>query len=238
MQVLEALSRRPFAVVGHRGAAGLRTENTIASVREAIRLGVDAVEVDVRSTADGALVVHHDEDLRRLFNVPRKVRELTLSEIRSLRAGEEGVPTLQEVMSEVSGKVGLLVEVKEPQDAPAVVRAIKEEGASEWAAVISFHPEAVGEASRAGLISGLIYSRPPGEIVQAHRLGARLVLPIHTLATASAVGLAHRMRLKVVAWTVNQPNQALELSTRGVDAIATDRPDLILRVRRQAPGVV
>ena len=234
MQVLEALSRRPFAVVGHRGAAGLRTENTIGSIREAMRLGVDAVEVDVRSTADGVLVVHHDEDLRRLFNVPRKVRELTLSEIRAVRAGEEGVPTLHEAISEVSGRVGLLVEVKEPQDAPAVVRTIRDEGASDWAAVISFHPDAVAEASRAGLVSGLIYSRPPGEIVQAHRLGARLVLPIHTLATAAAVGLAHRMRLKVVAWTVNQPNQALELSTRGVDSIATDRPDLILRARRQA----
>ncbi len=234
MKVLEYLSRRPFSVVGHRGASGVRTENTIGSIREAIRLGVDAVEVDVRSTADGALVVHHDEDLRRLFNINRKVRELTLSEIKSLKLGDESVPTLQEVLSEVSGKVGLLVEVKESQDAEAVIGEVKSEGANDWAAVISFHPEAVAAAARAGLAAGLIYSRPPGSVVEAHRIGARLVLPLYSLATASAVGLAHRMRLKVVAWTVNQPNLALELSARGVDAIATDRPDLVLRARRQA----
>ena len=237
MHVLDALSRRPFAVVGHRGAAGLKTENTLGSVREAIKVGVDAVEVDVRSTADGVLVVHHDEDLRRLFNVNKRVREVTFSELRSLKLGDEFVPTLQEVISEVSGRVGLLVEVKEPQDAGKVVDTIKAEGAAEWAAVISFHADAVAAAARAGLVSGLIYSRPPGSIVEAHRIGAKIVLPVYGLATAPAVGLAHRLRLKVVAWTVNDANLALELSARGVDAIATDRPDVILRARRQAGPV-
>ncbi len=231
-EIMEALSRKPFAIVGHRGSSASLPENTVAAVRSAVEAGADVVEVDVRRTADNAIVTFHDEDLSRLLGVNRKVREVTLSELRGYRINGEPIPTLEEVISTVDGKAGLFVEVKDPEDTGAVIDEVKSKGASSWTALISFYPEAVRTAASAGLVAGLIYMRPPGQVIEAHRIGARLVLPIHGLATAAAVGLAHRMRLKVVAWTVNDPKVATELVNRGVDAIATDDPAVMVRLRR------
>jgi len=219
------------AVVGHRGAAGLEPENTLRSVKRALELGVDAVEVDVRLSADGALVVIHDETVDRTTNGSGRVDEMTLDELRSLDAGKgERIPLLEEVLEEVRGRALLYVELKVPEAARPAARLVEEAGMSDEVLFISFLDEALA-ALPAGMHRGLIYFKPPGRILEAKKAGCEAVLPYYRLATEKAVRFAKRLRLHVTAWTVDDPAQARSLWARGVDAVATNRPDLIVPLR-------
>ncbi|MEM3426627.1 MAG: glycerophosphodiester phosphodiesterase family protein, partial [Thermoproteota archaeon] len=97
--------------IGHRGARFYEPENTLRSFRKALELGVDAVELDVRRTRDGELVVIHDAEVDRTTNGKGLVRELTLEEIRRLDAGKgEKIPTLEEALDFLDGRVKILIE--------------------------------------------------------------------------------------------------------------------------------
>ncbi|HDI31391.1 MAG TPA: glycerophosphodiester phosphodiesterase, partial [Thermofilum sp.] len=86
-------------VIGHRGMRFVEPENTLRAIERALRCGVDAVEVDVRMTKDGRLVLMHDETVDRTTDGEGRVRDLTFNEIRRLDAGKgERVPTLEEVL--------------------------------------------------------------------------------------------------------------------------------------------
>ena len=233
-RVLEALSRKPFAVVGHRCAAGEAVENTVGALRRALEAGVDLVEVDVQVTADGVPVVLHDDNLSRVAGINLDVRRASWSEVSRVELpGGERVPRLDELLSEASGRVPVLVEVKHPEDTEVVLKTLRDY--LEWVAVISFHDQALAAASRLvpGIATGLIYARPPGRVLDAKRLGCRIVLPKYTLATEKAVALAHKLKLKVVAWTVNDEPTATRLARLGVDAVATDYPSKMVKLRER-----
>jgi Glycerophosphoryl diester phosphodiesterase len=217
MDLLELLRRR--VVVGHRGYPRRELENTLPSIEAAISHGADVVEVDVQVTADGVPVLSHDETLERTFGVSLNVRTATLAEVKKVEKGRYKVPTLQEALEVAAGRVGMFIEIKHPEDAPRVVKVIREMGAERWTAVISFHEEALAGVD---LYKGLVYAKPPGRVADAKKLGCHLVLPHFRLATEKAIAFAHRLGLAVVAWTVNDEATAARLWSAGVDGIATD----------------
>jgi len=223
-----------FFVVAHRGASGHEPENTLRAVRRAIEIGADVVEVDVRVSKDGALVVIHDDTVDRTTSGRGKVRDMTAAELRSLDAGKgERIPLLEEVLDEVKGRVALFLELKELEAAAPALRLVKERGMLDQVLFISFDPETLSAVKGAEPAShaGLIYVKPEGGIVEAKRLGCEFVLPYYRLATEKAVAFAHRMKLLVVAWTVDDPALAAELKGRGVDGVASNYPDRILPLR-------
>lgn len=223
--VIEALSRGK-ALVGHRGIPSKELENTLQSVERAMQAGADIVEVDIQKTRDGVLVLSHDESLERTFGESINIRQASWEEISKVRKDQYRVARLEEVLELVGGKVGLFLEIKHPEDCLAVAKLIEEKRAKDWTALISFHIEPLEEV-KGRLITGLVYSKPPGMIPEAKKSGCSIVLPKYMLATQKAVDFAHKLRLFVVAWTVNDPNKALELFDRGVDGIATDDLDAI-----------
>jgi len=111
-------------IVAHRGASAERPENTLASTQRAIDVGATAVEVDVRTTKDGQLVLRHDATLDRTTNGKGLIGEKTLAEVRQLDAGswfdakyrDERVPTLTEVLVLCRGKIDVLLDLKESGD--------------------------------------------------------------------------------------------------------------------------
>lgn len=223
-------------MVGHRGARGLAPENTLAALRKAIDAGADIAEFDLQVTSDGAVVASHDPVLRGTDGRAVDVRSASLAEVKSVDlGGGETPPTLEEIIEEARGRVLLFLEVKEPGDTGKIIEVLKRENAVDMAALISFHDEALYTARQLepGLPTGIIYFRPPGRILDCRKLGCRIVLPRYPLATAKAVSLAHRLGLRVVAWTVNEEHWALELAKRGVDGIATDYPDMAVAARRR-----
>ena len=114
-------------LTGHRGAAELEPENTRLSIQKAIDLGVDQVEIDVHLTRDQHLVVIHDATVDRTTNGQGAVADFTLEEVKRLDAGKgERIPTLQEVIDLVRGKVVLQIELKGPDTAEPVVRTVEQ----------------------------------------------------------------------------------------------------------------
>ena len=125
--VLIAPGRRtmkPFKSISyaHRGLHdGEKPENSLAAFKAAVDAGF-GIELDVRLSSDGKLVVFHDDTLERMVGIRKRVDELTVSELSALRLGDsnEGIPTFDEVLKLVDGKVPLLVEIKEDKGNSAV----------------------------------------------------------------------------------------------------------------------
>lgn len=229
--LIEAFSRKPFAVVGHRGSRGTAPENTLLGLSHAIEAGADIAEFDAQLTADGVPVASHDPVITADSGEVVDIRGVTYAELSKFTVSGEKIPTIEEVVESARGKIALFIEVKDPHDAGTITSLIKDLQAEAFVAVISFHKEAAAIAARDGLWAGIIYFRPPGAIIDAKKLGCRLVLPRYPLATRKAVAFAHRLGLKVIAWNVNEKDLMKELASRGVDAIATDYPELGVKVR-------
>lgn len=145
-------------IVAHRGASDEAPENTREAVEAAWKAGADAVEVDVRLTADGKLAVIHDEDAKRTTGTGAVVAKSTLEDLRKLDAGSwkgprwKGcrIPTLEEVLATVPRGKRLFVEVKCGAEAvPELARVLRESGrAPREAVVIGFDPETMAAARR------------------------------------------------------------------------------------------
>ena len=117
-----AASKDGFVIIAHRANMPGMPENTISAIRQCVAAGVDMIELDLRITGDGRLVILHDSTVQRTTDGTGSVRSLTLEQIRSLDAGSwccpghsnEKVPTLEEALAEISGSgVGLVLDVKD-----------------------------------------------------------------------------------------------------------------------------
>jgi glycerophosphoryl diester phosphodiesterase len=236
MNIRDILKKKPFFIVGHRGAKGRKPENTLTAIEYGIKSGADIVEVDVRRTKDNKLILLHDPDFKRVSGKDLKPSQLTLSQIKeNISIYGEPVATLEEALKLINGKTGLFIEIKEPETTEDILELILKNKALEWTAVISFYDEPLEKAKKLlpGITTGLIYMKPPGRIFDAKNLGSDLVLPFYKIATQKANALAHKLHLKVVVWTVNDEKTALKVLEKNVDGIATDYPDLLADLRKK-----
>jgi glycerophosphoryl diester phosphodiesterase len=126
-------------IIGHRGAAALEPENTLLSIKRAMDIGVDAVEIDVHLSKDKDLVVIHDATVDRTTNGKGPVSSYTVQEIKRLDAGKgETIPTLQEVIDLIDKRVLLIIELKEEGTERSVVDLVVRNNLFDKACVISF----------------------------------------------------------------------------------------------------
>lgn len=223
-------------VTGHRGAAGLEPENTIRSFKRALELGVDQVELDVHLTKDRRLAVIHDTTVDRTTNGHGHVGDLTLEEIRKLDAGKgERVPTLQEAIDVVRGRAILQIELKGLGVEEAVVKTVEENRIVDEVILTSFRHYMVKRAKTLNprLSTGVLFLCIP---MDAPRLaidaGAEGLHANVNYIDAHLVEDGHRYGLKVRAWNTDDPEQMRWLLGLGVDAIGSDRPDILLDVVR------
>jgi glycerophosphoryl diester phosphodiesterase len=220
--------------IGHRGATGLEPENTLPSSAARRKERADALELDLRVTRDGHLVVLHDPTVDRTTNGAGPVHELTLAEIQRLDAGlGERVPTFVEVLESIT--LPIHAELKVVEAAELLARGILEESAAGRVTPISFDPEALRRVKRAlpDQPVGLILSGAPSDAAErALSLDADLVSLEAEHLDAEAVERCRRADLKVTAWTVNEPEQMRRVMESGVDGIATARPDLLAGVTK------
>jgi len=225
-------------VVGHRGAAALEPENTLRSFRRAIELGVDYVECDVRLTKDRRLVVMHDETVDRTTNGRGTVRELTFDEVRALDAGKgERVPTLEEVLETVRGKVLLQIELKGPRTAAPTIGTVRTMGMTREVMFVSFDLGRLRQVKRAdpSLPTASLFGRPGSAACpRSIAVGADAISVFYKNLTWGLVEEAHRLGLKVAAWSPDEGAEWRAMIALGVDALATNRPDgLVAMLRRE-----
>jgi glycerophosphoryl diester phosphodiesterase len=246
-----ALSRLGFPViVAHRGASSTRPENTLESFEEAISLGAQIVELDVRLSRDGVPVVMHDAVVDRTTDGTGFVHELTAEELTSLRVGSEAtVPTFADVLDAVNRRAALAIEIKnipgdaayDPTGEPIVeaVHAQLERSAFDGVAlVISFNPSSI-EASKA-----LARDVPTGflttDLVDPREALAYAVSKEHDMvlpgtrasipAGESFPAEVHAAGLRVGTWTVDDAETLRMLLERGFDAVASNDPAMALEV--------
>lgn len=216
--------------IGHRGAKAYEPENTLRSFKYAIDLGVDAVELDVRKTKDNELVVIHNADVDKTTDGKGSVNELTLEEIKKLVTDKgEQVPTLEEVLDLVGKQVKVLVEIKETGIEEQVLGLIREKELTDNVIVISFHEDALRKVREMDdkVATGLLYVRHKNPIQTALDLKAEYLLSLYQFTHSTNIRKAHENGLKVIVWTINRKEEVAEYKNKGVDGIASDRPDIL-----------
>jgi glycerophosphoryl diester phosphodiesterase len=243
MKWLLSSGRRPY-IIGHRGALDCAPENTMASFREGLAQGADLIELDVQMSADGQLVVIHDQTLERTTNGRGLVADTPLAELRALDAGSwfspefagERVLALSEVLAWIKGKAGLVVEIK---NGPIfyegieqkIVEALKQYEMLEQAMVISFdHPclyriKEICPELNTGL---LVVSRLLDPVTTAGDVGAAAIVALWTMVTKADVEVCHGAGLAVCTWGRN-PDYEYLLSI-SVDALSADHPAALLEL--------
>jgi glycerophosphoryl diester phosphodiesterase len=225
-------------VTSHRGAGSLEPENTLRAIRRAIALGVDQIEIDVQLTKDGHLILMHDPAVDRTTNGSGKIAELTCAEIRQLDAGNgERVPTLDEALALVNGKVILQIELKGQGTAQPTVSAVINAGREDYVVLTSFIHQELENAHRLNprLQLGALWGRLPVDVMQQTKQLAAGALHIwHEFVDQHLVTEAHTQGLLVRAWNTSKEEDMRRLITLGVDAIGSDRPDVLIDVCRQA----
>ena len=162
--------------IGHRGARAYAPENTLASFKKAMEIGVDAVELDVRKTKDNQLVVIHDADVKRTTNSEGLVSELTLKEIKSFSADGEKIPTLDETLDFLDKKVKVFIELKETGIEEQTLSIVHAKGLEKNVVIISFLEEALKKVreSDKDIETGLIYAKHKNPIKAALRIEGEL----------------------------------------------------------------
>jgi glycerophosphoryl diester phosphodiesterase len=217
--------------VGHRGAKAYEPENTLSSFKRAIELGVDAVELDVRKTKDNEIVVIHNSDVNKTTDGSGSVSDFTLEEIKKfVTENGEHIPTLEEALDFVGKRVKVLVELKETGIEENVLGLIRQKGLMENVIILSFHEEALRKVRELNddVSTGLIYVRHKNPIQAALELKADYLLPLYRFTHSANVRKAHENGLKVIVWTINKKEEVAEYRKKGVDGIASDRPDILL----------
>jgi glycerophosphoryl diester phosphodiesterase len=201
-----------------------------------MELGVDQIEIDAQLTRDGRVILMHDPAVDRTTNGHGKVEDLTLAEIRQLDAGlGEHVPTLQEVLGLTRGKVILQIELKAAGTAPAVVQAVEAAGLEQEVILTSFVHQWLTEVHSLNprISTGALWGRLPVDVVhRAQGLGVQAVHIWHEWIDHKLVTEAHARGLLVRAWNANTEEEMRRLIALEVDAIGSDRPDVLLAVCR------
>ncbi len=217
--------------IGHRGAAGHAPENTLAAVRKGIALGVDFVEIDIRRTADGRLVVLHDATVNRTTDGKGRIESLYFKDLERLDAGNgEHIPTLAEVLTAATGKTGLMVELKvrgTAQQAVETVRETRFKGPVIYASF--FHDELthIRKADPDASLMVLFGSLSRASVSRAIKYGSSFVGLPHNKATGPRVNSFHRAGLRIFVYTANDPDDIQRVVSLGVDGVISNFPDRI-----------
>jgi glycerophosphoryl diester phosphodiesterase len=216
--------------VGHRGARAYEPENTLRSFKKAMELGVDAVELDVRETKDHEIVVIHDADIKRTTNGSGLVSNLALQQIKSFATDKnEKIPTLGEALDFIDKKARVFIELKETGFEEQVLSIVKRRGLVKNVVIVSFLEEALRKVRELDpeIETGLIYARHNNPLKAALELKAQWLLAFYKFTHTANVQKAHESGLKVLVWTVNTAEEVAEMKKKGVDAVASDKPDIL-----------
>ena len=234
-------------VIGHRGAALLAPENTLAGFKKAAELGCRMVEFDVRLSRDGVPVVFHDERLERVTDGKGMVGGTLFDGLKALDAGAhfspaykgEPIPSLAEALAAL-GSLGLAFDLElkaEPGRERALADAVATLLERSWSASLppplltSFEAAALAalQARAPAIARGYLVEVLPRDWRAAlERLGACAVICDQRRLAPEAVRAVKAAGYPLLAYTVNHVERALKLLGEGVDAVISDMPDVLM----------
>lgn len=218
-------------LVAHRGRhGGGHRENTVPAIWAAAEWGAGVIEIDVRVSADGEVVLVHDETLERLWGDPRRVSETTWHEIGLMGGGEVRIPSLSEALDEAE-RAGVVLLIDMDHAAPArpacrIVRAAGAEDRTEWCGATDAMRIVREELPRA-VVHQEWQSPDAPDIAALADLRPAYVNARHLFVGAEFVSAVHALGARVACWTVDDPAQAAHLAAIGVDSLTTNDLDRI-----------
>ena len=229
-----------FAVIGHRGAAGLAPENTLPSFQTALGMGCRGIELDVHRVVDAnglvRLGVIHDERLDRTTNRRGLVADFTAEALSAVDAGNgAGIPLLDEVVSliEQPGETFVNIELK-GRNTAAPTAAFLDQHPELQALVSSFDHDELRHFRRlnsATAVAPLLSRKRRNLLDTAHELNAASVNVAYPMIDKPLLETCREAGYPVLTYTVNRPEDARRMKSLGVAGIFTDRPDLMLELQ-------
>ncbi len=213
-------------VIAHRGSSHAEPENTLPAFERAIADGADFVEFDVQMSRDGVPVVFHDAELDRLTSLTGPIGRRAAAELEEAR-----VPTLDQVLEVVRGRIGVMAELKSPhlqRAHPFVERVVSRLEPGD--VVISFQQRALLETRRLAPGLRLLQHVGLGVSIRAAAHYAWGVGFVNAALTRRGLQRARSLGLVTTVFTVNDERRMRELAALGVDGLFTDRPDRLRAV--------
>lgn len=231
----------PFLVLAHRGASREAPENTLPAFRRAFALGVDGIELDVQLTADGELIVIHDETVNRTTNGRGRVERKTLAELQALDAGTwfserfagERLPSLAQVLGEAEGFL-VDVEIKKCRNSDLLKERLSTLIPAHKAnafLITSFDSSIIEEFKlmRPDLRTGLLLNG------RRKLAGSwEFVLPHHRLVDDLFCTRAAEAGKKIIVWTVDEEKDVNRLLQLGVGRFITNEPQKVQKIVQSA----
>jgi glycerophosphoryl diester phosphodiesterase len=218
--------------IGHRGAAGHAPENTLAAIWKARSFHADLVEVDVRATGDGHLVLLHDETVDRTTDKTGPVAEMSLDQVQRLDAGNrQRIPTLEEALEITSGAIGIILELKQEgiaNEARAIVNRTGFSGPLLYASFLTEELHRIRQADPQAHLMVLLHRRLPRDpVAEVVALKASHVGLHFSTITPALLQTYHNLDRQVFTYTVNEPKDIQRMRDVGIDGIVSDYPDRI-----------
>ena len=210
--------------IAHRGDPVGHRENTLPAFAAAVAQGADMLELDLRRTRDGAIVVLHDQSLLRLWGRDASVGEVDLAEVVGLGEGDVRIPTLRQVLDATT--TDLMVDFTRREVVVGALDQVLAADALDRCLFVTGNVEALrllrGLSGRARI--GLTWTEgaePPMALLD--ELGAEYWNPMFTLVTAGGVEAVHAAGLRVSTWTVDGVDDMARVVADGVDAVVSNR---------------
>ena len=255
MILLDPLAR---PVIGHRGNRAHSPEETLASLREAVALGVDGVEFDLHVSSDGHLVLMHDPTLDRTTPERGAVKQRTLAELQQIDAGysfsKDGgrtfpwrgrgatIVSFDEIVETLPRDLPFIIELKTAEASEPLRAAIRRHAIARKVIVASFSEEATlplrGEGFALGASKADGVRALPSVLLRRKlhpTFDAMCIPPFYRGIPVPIGGFVRSLRgtnVVVHVWTINDPRRALRLWEKGVNGIISDDPAAILAARR------
>lgn len=237
-----AAARSAVEVTAHRGGAKMAPENTLSSMKYAVKAMADVAEIDVQETKDGVIVLLHDTNLKRTTGINANIWDLTYEEVSQLDAGVkfnkkflgEQIPTLEQVIQYCKGKIRLNIEVKynghNKNIVQKVVNIIEDNDFINDCVLTSMNYKFLKEAKKENpkIRTGYTLKMTYGDLSQLEDVDFFSVK--HTYINRKFVEQVHKLGKEVYAWTLNYQGDMQRMVNMRVDNIITDEPELVRKV--------
>jgi len=225
---------RKILIIGHRGASAHELENSMSSFETALEMGAHMLEMDVRLSIDGEVIVIHDENVKNMCGTKGQVDRMLLMEIKKLKLknGEE-IPTLREVLERFGGQCQFNLEIKARDAGIPALKIVREldmlddvlfsSFSGPWLLII----KARNKNARLACISR---DRKLNIVQVATSLGAEAIHTRGRITTVELIEDARAEDLKVHVWTIDRVSKMRKFINMGVDGIITNRPDILTKL--------
>jgi glycerophosphoryl diester phosphodiesterase len=234
-------------IFSHRGANTFEPENSLEAFKKAMELGCDGIEMDLRYTASGDIIVFHDRNLVRMTSQKGNVHQLSLSEIRKIALNNGSsrlIPTFQEALELIGDKVLINLDVKRERFRSngfeeKILKTLSDFGLRDNIIISSFNPLVLKKIARISPQSHLGFIiRNRSQILMQTRMSLKSLHINYRILSKKYVKAKQAKGIKIIPWTIDEKEDMIHFNEMGVDGIITNRPEVYFQIMNQKSALL